>query len=416
MDNIKYSINQISHCRVTGEEDFITVLDLGNQYLTGVFPKNKNEKITKGPLQLIWPRKSKLLQLKHSYSQDEMYGDNYGYRSGLNQSMVNHLQSKIEFLVEIININKGDLVLDIGSNDGTTLNSYPKELGLERVGIDPLSNKFKKYYDKDIKTKDCFFSKKNFFEIVDKIAKIITSIAMFYDLEDPLTFAKEIYECLDDNGLWHFEQSYMPSMLRTNSYDTICHEHIEYYSLNNILYILDLVNMKIVDIQFNSINGGSFAITAAKKNSVVSRSGSLTNWLLKQESRMGFDTPIPFRKFEERVFNHRLDLMDLLKTLKADGYKIAGYGASTKGNVLLQFCELNHEIIDYIVDVNPLKHGCFTPGTFIPIVSEQFALENLPDFFLVLPWHFRGNIIQKEKQLLKRGVKMIFPLPEIEII
>ena len=174
--------------------------------------------------------------------------------------------------------------------------------------------------------------------------------------------------------------------------------------------------MKIVDIQFNSINGGSFAITAAKKNSVVSRSGSLTNWLLKQESRMGFDTPIPFRKFEERVFNHRLDLMDLLKTLKSDGYKIAGYGASTKGNVLLQFCELNHEIIDYIVDVNPLKHGCFTPGTFIPIVSEEFALENLPDFFLVLPWHFRGNIIQKEKQLLKRGVKMIFPLPEIEII
>ena len=410
------SIKEITNCRISGEEDFISVLNLGNQFLTGVFPNSPNQNLTKGPLELIWPKKSKLLQLRHSYPQDEMYGDNYGYRSGLNKSMVDHLKAKVHFLNNLVEIKSGDLVLDIGSNDGTTLNSYPEKIEINRVGIDPTARKFKEYYNRDIKIIDTFFSKETFFNFNQKKAKIISSIAMFYDLEDPVSFASQIYDCLEDNGIWHFEQSYMPSMLRTNSYDTICHEHLEYYSLSNIIYILEKVNMKIVDIQFNSINGGSFAITAAKNNGNINRSNSITSWLLKQESRMGIDTPAPFRRFEERIFNHRLDLMDLLNSLKKDGYKIAGYGASTKGNVLLQFCELNNSIIDYIVDVNPLKNGCFTPGTLIPIVSEQYALDNLPDFFLVLPWHFRNNIIQKEQYIRDKGVKMIFPLPEIEII
>ena len=410
------SIKEISKCRISGEEELISVVNLGNQCLTGVFPNSESKDLIKGPLELVWPRKSKLLQLKHSYSQSEMYGENYGYRSGLNESMINHLKAKVHFLNKLIDLKNGDLVLDIGSNDGTTLNSYPDNIQIQRVGIDPTANKFKQYYQEDIKIIDTFFSKEKFFEFNDKKARIISSIAMFYDLEDPVCFASEIYDCLDNDGLWHFEQSYMPSMLRTNSYDTICHEHLEYYSLSNIVYILEKVNMKIVDIQFNSINGGSFAVTAAKNNGKANRSNSITSWLLKQESRMGLETPAPFRRFEEKIYNHRLDLIDLLKTLKNDGFKIAGYGASTKGNVLLQFCELNNSIIDYVVDVNPMKHGCFTPGTSIPIVSEEEALNNLPDFFLVLPWHFRNNILQKEEYIRARGVKMIFPLPEIEIV
>ena len=298
----------------------------------------------------------------------------------------------------------------------TTLSFFDEDC--VRIGIDFTGSKFKDKYEKiGAILVPHFFPPPKLDEILNgQKAKLISSYSCFYDLPDPVYFAQKVHDCLADDGIWCLEQSYMPSMLRTNSYDTICHEHIEYYSLNNILYILDLVNMKIVDIQFNSINGGSFAITAAKKNSVVSRSGSLTNWLLKQESRMGFDTPIPFRKFEERVFNHRLDLMDLLKTLKSDGYKIAGYGASTKGNVIIQFCGITKKMIPYAVERNPEKFGRYTPGSFIPIISEKRSRVLNPDFFLVMPWHFKKEIVSREKLFLNKGGKLIFPLPNIHMV
>ena len=239
---------------------------------------------------------------------------------------------------------------------------------------------------------------------------------MFYDLEDPIGFARSIYDNLDKNGIWHFEQSYMPSMLRLNSYDTICHEHIEYYTLFNIKYILDRADMKVIDVQMNGINGGSFAITAARKDSPIKANEVLINWLYVQELKMGFDTPKPFRDFEERVYKHRESLKTLVESLSADGKKILAYGASTKGNVVLQFCGFNDKNILAVAEVNPDKFGCFTPGTNIPIVSEGDALKMNPDYYLVLPWHFKDGIIRREQQFLNNGGKLIFPFPEIEII
>lgn len=406
---------KIKECRVCKNTNLINVLSLGEQYLTGVFPKKSGEEISKGPLDLVWCDKCGLLQMKESYSLDEMYGENYGYRSGLNKSMVEHLTHKIRSLETLVNPTETDLVIDIGSNDATSLKAYSSKC--KKVGIDPTGIKFKEYYTDDITLIPDFFTAEKFLNLFpNQKAKIITSIAMFYDLEDPLQFIEDIEKCLDKEGIWHFEQSYMPSMLRTNSYDTICHEHLEFYSFKVVKNMLEQKGMKIIDVVSNAINGGSFAITACKTNARYKSNEPIIDWMLSQEEDLGIDTPKPYREFEERVFKHRKNLKKLIESLVNDGKKIIGYGASTKGNVLLQFCELTTEHIPYIAEVNPDKFGSFTPGTNIPIISEKEALAMKPDYFLVLPWHFKNNILGREKDYLASGGKFIFPLPEIEIV
>jgi hypothetical protein len=406
---------EINQCRISGSKNLINVLSLGEQNLTGVFPKSKGEKITKGPLDLVWCPDSGLLQLKQSYSLDEMYGDNYGYRSGLNASMVRHLTNKVAMLERMVKPGEKDVVIDIGSNDATSLRAYQAKC--RKIGIDPTGKKFLQYYTDGIELIPDFFSAKAVSSIgKDVRAKIITSIAMFYDLEEPGTFVKEVAAVLADDGIWHFEQSYMPSMLRTNSYDTICHEHLEFYSFKVVKELLESHGLRVMDVQMNAVNGGSFAITACKKNAAYPSNKPIVNWMLKQEVDMGLETPKPFRDFEERVFRHRKDLIDLIEALVNDGKKIIGYGASTKGNVLLQFCGITPEHIPYIAEVNEDKFGSYTPGTLIPIISEKEARAMNPDYFLVLPWHFKHTILEREKDFLAQGGKFIFPLPEIEIV
>jgi hypothetical protein len=407
---------EIKQCRVGKSDDLVTVLNLGFQALTGIFPRSVGDEVTRGPLELVLSPSSGLLQLKHSFSATEMYGDNYGYRSGLNQSMVDHLEHKVKYLENISGIAYGDTVLDIGSNDATTLRAYRVQ-GLHLIGIDPTAYKFKEYYPDGIDLVADFFSPASYWLKAKKPAKIVTSIAMFYDLDDPVKFAQEIEAVLAEDGIWHFEQSYMPSMLRTNSYDTICHEHIEYYSLSIVKNILDKSGMKIIDVIMNGINGGSFAVTATKKNnSKFKVNAAVINWLLSQEDRMGLNTPKPFRDFEDRVFRHRDDLKRLIHDLVSDGKKVFGYGASTKGNVTLQFCGLTAKEIPVIAEVNQDKFGCITPGSHIPIISELEAKSMKPEYFLVLPWHFKDNIIRREKEYLAGGGRFIFPFPEIEIV
>lgn len=410
------SYQQIDRCRVSESRNLMSVLSLGHQALTGVFPKQANQKITAGPLELVWCPDSGLLQLAHTYDSKEMYGENYGYRSGLNQSMVTHLTDKVAYLERLVPLRDGDVVLDIGSNDGTTLKAY-KSKNLKRIGIDPTGSKFKQFYTSDIALVPDFFSADTYRTVEKKSARIVTSIAMFYDLDNPVAFARQIEEILAEDGIWHFEQSYMPSMLRLNSYDTICHEHLEYYSLSVVKRILDASDLRLVDVVMNAVNGGSFAVTAAKRsNRSIQSNDAVVNWLLEQEDRMGLATPKPFRAFEERVFNHREDLVRLVRSLKADGKRIAGYGASTKGNVVLQFCGFTSKDIEAIAEVNPDKFGAFTPGSHIPIISEAEARAMKPDYFIVLPWHFKEGIVRREKEFLASGGKMIFPFPEIELV
>lgn len=407
---------EISACRISGSSNLISVLNLGTQALTGVFPRDRATPVTAGPLELVWCPDSGLLQLRHSYDLKEMYGLNYGYRSGLNQSMVTHLRNKVAHLQRLRPVAGGDIVVDIGSNDATLLKSYGTS-GLRRIGIDPTGVKFHQYYTDGVELVPDFFSAAAFRgKCPAGRAKIVTSIAMFYDLEEPATFVREIGEILAPDGIWHFEQSYMPTMLRMNAYDTVCHEHLEYYDLASVQRLLADCGLKILDVQMNAINGGSFAVTAARQDSALQPNTPLIEWMLAQEDRIGLRSPRPFREFEEKVFEHRRNLRQLIDALVADGKRIVGYGASTKGNVLLQFCGLTSRHLACIAEVNPDKFGAFTPGTHIPIVSEKEARAMNPDYMLVLPWHFKDSILQREAEYIARGGKLIFPLPAIEIV
>jgi hypothetical protein len=407
---------KITHCRVSGSPNLVPVLSLGIQKLTGVFPRTREAHLTEGPLELVWCPDSGLLQLSHSYDAEEMYGANYGYRSGLNQSMVRHLTAKVRQLQRVVPLDPGDLVVDIGSNDATLLKAYARP-DLRRLGIDPTGAKFRSYYGDDIDLIADFFSADGFrARHGDARARIVTSIAMCYDLEAPQDFFRDVAAILSNDGVWHFEQSYMPSMLRTNSYDTVCHEHLEYYSLRTVKRLLEDCGLRLLDVQMNSVNGGSFAVTAVPARSPRVSNEPVIEWLLGQEERMGLHTPRPFRQFEERVYEHRANLQRLVRALNDDGKRILGYGASTKGNVLLQFCGFTEREIPAIAEVNPDKFGCYTPGTGIPIVSEEEARTMGADYFLVLPWHFKEGIVAREAAFLAAGGKMIFPLPEIEIV
>lgn len=409
-------ISAISACRISQSEDLITVLSLGQHALSGVFPKSPLDPVTSGPLELAWCPSSGLLQLRHSYDLSEMYGLNYGYRSGLNAGMVRHLQEKIFHLEKTHPLPPGAVVLDIGSNDATSLKAYQTP-GIRRIGIDPTGVKFARYYTDGLELVPDFFARAAFDRVAaGRRAEIITSISMFYDLERPLAFVEDVRDCLAQDGIWHFEQSYMPAMLRTCSYDTVCHEHIEYYSIAVVDRLLRAAGLRVLDVEMNAVNGGSFAVTACHAASRLKSNHAVINWLLDQEERMGLNTPKPYRDFEERVFRHREDLQRLIRALNDDGKKVFGYGASTKGNVLLQFCRFTTADLPCIAEVNEDKFGCVTPGSHIPIVSEAEAKSREPDYFLVLPWHFKAGILAREGEFRKRGGKFIFPLPEIEII
>ncbi len=421
---------EATHCRICGNPDLRTVLDLGEQYLTGLFPSKITPQLSKGPIQLAKcyggepdgggqdvgePDCCGLVQLRHTFPAEDMYGETYGYRSGLNRSMVQHLQTKAARLQQLVGLGAGDIVLDIGSNDGTSLASYP-EGGPTLVGIDPSARKFKKYYRSDVNLIVDFFSVAQFRKhFGDRKAKLITSIAMFYDLERPQDFVDDIAALLADDGLWHLEQSYLPSMLKTNSYDTVCHEHISYYALRQIEWMTRRAGLRIVGVELNATNGGSFAVTVAKDGSAFAPSGAVAA-IKTCEAEAGLDGLAPYQAFGRRILQQREALLAFFAQARRDNKKILGYGASTKGNVLLQFCGITADDMPCIAEVNEDKFGCFTPGTWIPIVSEQEARTMNPDYFLVLPWHFRDAIVSREAAFRQQGGKLVFPLPTLELV
>lgn len=415
---MSYLPPKLKQCRLCGNTKLVKVLDLGLQELTGVFPRSASQKVAKGPLELVKchdPENEQscgLLQLGHTFNAGDMYGDNYGYRSGLNDSMVQHLQKKVSRIIDLYKPNLGDIIIDIGSNDGTTLGFYPRDK-FHLLGIDPTGEKYKSFYPIGVDLINDFFSG----NIVKKYlsgrkAKIITSFSMFYDLDSPLKFAQEVRELLVDDGIWVFEQSYMPTMLKKNSYDTVCHEHLEYYSMRQIKWIADNADLKIIDVEFNEVNGGSFSVTVAPSSSKYSVCSDL-NLILSHEIEMSLDKLNPYYEFADRVVDAKDALVTFVARMVRDGKKVAALGASTKGNVILQYCGFSQSDILFVAEVNPDKYGSLTPGSHIPIVSEDYAFSQSVDYFIVLPWHFRKFFTQTEKFKSK---KLLFPLPQIDLI
>jgi hypothetical protein len=408
--------NPVAACRICGNTKLIEQIDLGNIALSGVF-LNVNEEEPKAQLVLSKCASCHLVQLMHSYPNNVLYGDSYGYESNLNTSMARHLMMKARILEQKYLSTTEAVVVDIASNDGTLLSGYRNQR-LIKVGIDPLIEKVSDYYPKDsIKILD-FFSSKVYWEKLNKPADLVTSISVIYDLDQPIQFAREVNEILSENGIWHFEQSYLPLMVATNSYDTICHEHLLYLTLNDIKFILDSSNFTLIDVSMNDTNGGSIAVTAQKGKSNQLKDPNI-EYILMNEKDLGFQTNRAMEMFVQNAHSHKKNLTDLIFSYKNNDFEIFGLGASTKGNVLLQWLGLDKSIINSIGDINPKKFGKVTPGTKIPIVKETEILQRNSYnkvISLVLPWHFRQGFTERAEQYLVGGGKLLFPLPRIETL
>jgi hypothetical protein len=415
MNNKMYT--KIKKCRICGNDHLESVLDLGNQYISGIFPKTIDADEThKGPLNLVKCDETNggcgHVQLECTFDLSILYSEDYGYRSGLNSSMVKHLQSKYEKISNFLNFNDEDIVIDIAGNDGTFLGFFPTNLKL--LSIDPTSGKFSKYFKSHVDYVADFFSEEIYRKkFGNQSAKLVTTFSMFYDLEDPCQFAKEINQILDPTeGIWVIEQSYMPEMLRVNSFDTVCHEHLSYYGIRQLKYIMDQSGFKIIDFEFNDVNGGSISLIISNKNSIYNECTDKLNELIQDELNLGLNTIDPWKKFEVKINECKDNFFKLIEDCKKSGLKIAALGASTKGNVTLQTWKITTNDIEVIGDVNPDKAGSFTPGTWIPIKSEDSVIEDY-DVFVIFPWHFKKFFINNNKM---KGKKLLFPLPTAEII
>lgn len=412
---------RVEKCRICGNLDLVPVLDLGVMALTGIFPKKEDGAVPEGPLELVKchgsaARSCGLLQLGHFFDPKTLFGESYGYRSGLNKAMRRHLQEIAQKIKRLVTFRPGDVVIDIGSNDGTLLNFFSGE-DLELIGIDPVGGLFKKYYSGEMQfVPDFFPSRRAKMAPGAKKAKVVTAIAVFYDIDKPAAFLEEVGELLDSQGVCVLEMGYLPSVLENNAYDTVCHEHAAYYTLKQMKWLADRSGFAIVDCEVNQVNGGSFCVVLAKKGSVFAQDRGAIQQRLCDEQRLSFDTLFPFRVFQENISRHRESLRQAIDDLLSEGRQIAGYGASTKGNVLLQFCRLTQREVSYVADVNPDKWGRVCPGTRIPIVSEEEARKRNPDVFLVLPWSFKTVFLDRERDYLQKGGMFLLPLPKVEAI
>jgi hypothetical protein len=406
--------NKLKNCRICGSKKLENIIDFGDLSLTGVFLENGSD-VKRAPLLFNRCGDCGLVQLGHSYLQSELYGASYGYESHLNQTMVHHLKQKARLLEKKYLINNHKyVVVDIASNDGTLLSGYAKE-SLIKVGIDPLIDVVSNYYpDNTIKIKN-FFSASEYWKYSSDYANLVTSLSVIYDLEDPVDFAQQINEILSEDGIWHFEQSYLPTMVETKSYDTICHEHLLYLSLHDISRILKEAGFKLLEASLNGVNGGSIAITAIKSKQDVTPT-PFVQYLINSEIRNGIRNGDAIVNFAKNYQLHTLALKKLLLQYLESGFDVIGFGASTKGNVLLQTSGLNYSHIRAIGEVNTRKLGKQTPGSCIPIVSEKELIESAGNktLALVLPWHFRETLIKSLETFLSKGGKLLFPLPNIE--
>jgi NDP-4-keto-2,6-dideoxyhexose 3-C-methyltransferase len=393
------------------------ILNFGKQPISSVFSKKKIFKFKKYSLDLYECGYCKLVQFSKLAPLAEMYGQTYGYRTSLSKLMVNHMRTKYNNIKKNKYIIKKSNILDIGSNDGTFLNFFLKDrIRANFFGIDPSAKKFQSFYDKNINLITDYFSskkiKKNLeFKKTKKKFSLITSFAMFYDIEDPNLFCKDINNLLDKNGLWVLELSYFPLLLKNLTYDQICHEHITYYTLTTFKKIISKNNLKIVDCSFNEINGGSIEISCAKINSNHKPKEKKINEILLDEKKINSNS---YKRLASRIDNTKNNIRNFLNW--AGKENVIGYGASTKGNIILNQCNLSSKNLKLICDANPYKYNRYTPGSNIKIISKEEMRKIKPKYLFVLIWSFRKEVINQEIKYIKNGGKLVFHLPIFHIV
>ncbi|MFC7883276.1 class I SAM-dependent methyltransferase [Streptomyces sp. NPDC057376] len=407
-------VTECTACRICGNRSLLPVLDLGMQALTGIFPR-PGETVRVAPLELMRcaPGGCGLLQMRHTPDLSLMYGEHYGYRSSVRPFMVGHLKGKVAALTGLVDLAPGDLVLDIGSNDATLLKAYPSDV--TRVGIDPTGEKWRASYPDDIGLIPDFFSKDAFTERYgDRKAKAVTAIAMFYDLPDPLGFMTQVRDILADDGVWMIEMSYALPLLAIPAYDAICHEHLEYYQLRQIEWMAARAGLTLTTAEITDVNGGSLCVTLVKDPSKHRIDHAGIERVRQREAALALDTDEPYESFARRVAQHRDEVRAFFDRSRGAGLRTVGYGASTKGNVILQYCGVTTDDLPCIGEVSAEKHGAVTPGSGIPIVSEDNAKARRPDQLFVLPWVHRQGFVEREREFVAAGGRLVFPLPSVD--
>lgn len=413
--------NRIKTCRFCGNKNIISCIDIGEQYLSSIFPENLDykDKLEKQSLEIVQCVKTSenecgCLQLAHNYDLSDMY-EHYPYTSSSNSSMKKILENVANSGKYLNILESGDTILDIGSNDGTLLKFFER-YNLNLVGIDPAQNiECQVNSDKFVHVKD-FFSAENFRKVSKNKAKLVFAIAMFYHLHDPIKFCKEVEEIMHDDGVFIIQMAYLPAMIKTNMYDNIVHEHVGYYSTQTIKWVLEKAGLEIFDVELNDVYGGSFKIFAKKKgNPNFSKTRRLQE-TLEEELKWGIFKTSTYSDFMNRINFEKQKLINLLEKIKKEGKRTWIYGASTKGNTIMQFCGIGKELIEAAADSNSFKFGKYMIGTNIPIFDENKLRQEKPNYLLALPYSFVDAFKEREKELVNSGTQFIIPLPEVKIV
>jgi len=418
----KNSSIEINSCRSCGNGELEEIINLGPHYISNFVD---DEKITgtKVPLDLVLCNEEAggcgLLQLKHNAPQKEMWGETYWYKSAINPTIRKDLKDIVKNAERLKSLNEGDIVIDIGCNDGTMMTYYESK-NIKKIGFDPSGNVAKEAAEKGIKVVNDFYKKENFKkEFGDEKAKIITAISMFYDLENPNKFLEGVNECLSDEGLFIIQQNYLVKMLENTGLDNICHEHREYYCVRSLENLLNKHNLETFDIIQNGINGGSIRNYIRKKGSNLTQDPGAEERIREiqnHERSLGLNTLKPYEDFAERVDNVKDKVVSFIRSETEKGKIVCGSGASTKGNTTLQYFGLGPDLIKAIEEKNPEKFGKKTIGTFIPIDSPEKIESMKPDYLMVLVWYFLDDVKRNQKEFLDRGGKLIVPLPVPKVV
>ncbi len=400
------------------------MLSLGEQCISGAFtgPDGREPVQRAIPLELVRCDMTRdqdacgLLQIRHTVPGSILYS-NYWYRSGVNRTMTKNLHEIAQEAEGLVELRPGDLVVDIGCNDGTLFDGYQVE-GLRYLGFDP-SDLTRYAVEKGYDIVRDFYSFERLQQLYpDRKARVITSIAMFYDLEDPGAFVEDVVSALSEDGVWAMELHYMPTMLERNAFDVIVHEHLEYFSLAVIERLITQAGLETIRAKLNDINGGSIRLffAHAGRISISDEDQRALQDIRIREFEMALESPEPYERFRQGAERVRGKLREVCESLHREGKTIHIYGASTKGNTILQYANLDVSLIPYAADRNPDKWGSKTISTNIPIISEEESRRLKPDYFLVLPWHFLDEFLEREEQYLSEGGHFIVPLPEVRIL
>ena len=419
-------VRQIGACRICGNTQLTPVVDLGSQCLASLFDDGRPENQLKTPIPLKVVRcdpdgtargACRFVQLTHTVPPEVLYND-YGYRSSINTTMRLHLQGLIRDIESRMPLHPGDIVVDIGANDGVSLLAY-QAAGIIRVGFEPSNIRPQQPDHGLVYIPTCFNAEDFRLRFPQQKARVITSIAMFYDLNDPGQFCRDVHELLSDDGLWIMEMSYLGAMLNHNSFDAICHEHLGYYSLQTLQHVIRETGFVFYDIAFNDANGGSIRCYLKKdlpSLQVPAENQRRIAQALNAEDAKGYHDSKTFSRFERNVSGIRQALIETLRDIRSASKSIYGYGASTKGNVLLQYAGIGPQHLVAIAERNPAKVGRYTLGTKIRICSEDEMRQAHPDYLLVLPWHFRDEFMAREQNLRTSGTKFIFAFPNVQVV